>query len=155
VDARFVERLVGIGEDVGVAEPGHGHGPHLTPGEAALLPSRHRRQPRRLAVPGEHRGVGRRRGLLGLKRAPAEVPDVLAVLGAHLLCHGPVEPAVNASEPSGAAPPPAEYLLPRERLGRGLHLRRRWVAGRDSRVWGLRFRRLGNGWRRRRGVGIS
>lgn len=115
---------------------GHGHGPHLAPRESALLPPGHRA--------GARLGVGARGGgrLLGLERAAAELPDVLAVARAHLLRHGPVEAAVDADEARGAAAPPAQHLLPRERLRRGLHLRRRRAAGR-ARVSGLRGGRVG------------
>jgi hypothetical protein len=134
---------------VGVAEPGRGHGPHLAPRKPALLPPRHWRRPRRLPHRGD-RGSGRERKLLGLERAPGEVPDVLPVPSAHLLSHGPVEPAVHARKPGRTPAPPAEDLLPRERLRRGLHLRRRRVAGDNARVWGLSLRRR----RRGRGVGV-
>lgn len=155
--AGFVEQLFRIGQDVGVAEPGRRHGPHLAPGEPALLPPRHRRRPRRLPDRGDG-GSGRGRRLLGLERAPGKVPDVLPVPRAHLLGHGPVQPAVHAREPCRAAAAPAEHLLPRERLRRGLHLWRRRVAEDNARVWGLSLERLHGRRRgrrrRRRGVGV-
>lgn len=161
IGAALVEHLVGVGEDVGVAEPGHRHGPHLAAGEAALLPPRHRggHRPDHHQVPaGAGRGGGRRwrRRLLGLERASAELPDVLPVPRPQLLPERPVEAPVDVDEALGAAPPPAQNLLPGERLGGGLHLRRGGVAGDDRvsrrrRRLPFRLRRR----RRRRGEGAS
>ena len=142
---------------MGVAEPGRGHGPHFAPREPALLPPRHRRRPLWLPHRGD-RGSGRGRRLLGLERAPGEVPDVLPVPRAHLLGNGPVKPAVHAGKPGRAPAPPADDLLPRERLRRSLHLRRRRITGDNARVWGLNLRERRRGRRRRRrrrrGVGV-